>query len=193
MGKNKIYTKIGDKGLTTLLGGTKVEKTDIRLELYGGVDELNSLIGMVISVLMKEKNFQEELDFLKKQQRNLFVIGSFFSCEREKRERYNIKSIGNEAVLEIEKYIDKMEKDLPELKNFILSGGSIASSWLHMARTFCRNLERKFVSYRNIQKDDFDNSTLSFLNRISDCFFVLARAVNYKMNIKEDIYDKTIF
>lgn len=175
----KIYTKTGDKGDTSLANGKRVPKSDKLVEMYGTSDELNSAIGMAVSFFPVEISTDEILGV----QSLLFELGSELAGFRKE----NIEeSIILEADIEIlEKSIDKMQEELPALKNFILPGGTPAASFLHLARTICRRLERLMVEHKYSGEEVFEKS-LKFVNRLSDYLFVLARYLNYKEG-KEDL------
>lgn len=178
---SKIYTKTGDKGETSLLGGQRVLKDDLRVTAYGGVDELNSIIGLVCTYA------NEHLEFLHKIQSSLFDLGAALSCPVNKRDVFKIKGINKNLVLEMEVEMDKMSLELDELKSFILPGGHESSAHMHWVRTVVRRIERDLVSFFNKNEDEMDTeAVLIFINRLSDFFFVMARYYN-KKNFKKDI------
>jgi cob(I)alamin adenosyltransferase len=164
----KIYTKHGDKGLTSLLGGTKVFKNDIRVEAYGTVDELNSYIG-----LLKNLNYMDLYnETLSKIQNKLFIVQALLAkdnnpCELEK--------LSDDDVLSLENQIDELSKNLSPLNSFIVPGENLNSAYVHIARTVCRRAERQVVALS--QKVAIDDIILKFLNRLSDYLFTLARVV----------------
>ncbi len=181
---NKIYTKTGDKGKTSLLKGKRVLKSDPQVQAYGTIDELNSSIGLVISKIKQEQEFKYKIDIIKKLeilQKNLMLIGSSLaSLNSDLNKKFILKKY---EIENLEKHIDYMEKQLPELKNFILPGGSEISSIIQLSRSICRRAERKTVELNTIKQ--IDNKILIYLNRLSDWFFVLARFINFQKNIKE--------
>lgn len=181
MKKSAIYTRTGDLGTTALVSGTRVKKHQERIELYGEVDELNSVIGLAISLL--EKNFDKT--FLHKIQSSLFDLGSNLACEEEKRKEYRLPEISEDFITAVEKEIDKMDAELPPLKHFILPGGTKAASAMHVCRTVCRRLERSMVSFGEKIPEEIRATDLIFINRLSDYFFILARFLNKEANIKE--------
>src|ERR1017187_4060225 len=138
----KIYTKTGDKGTTSLIGGTKVSKSDLRIETYGTVDELNSYIGLV-SDHCTDGHSKE---ILKEIQDRLFTIGSSLACDAEKEPKMKIPDLKEEDITLLEKEIDCMNATLPEMKWFILPGGHVAVSTTHIARCVCRRAERCCVN-----------------------------------------------
>ena len=159
----KIYTKTGDKGLTSLLGGTRVSKSNQRLDAYGTIDELNSFIGLVAS-MTKEHN-----EFLLDIQHMLFNIGSILAAESDT--TFPLPEISPDDVYPIENEIDRLNARLPELKNFILPGGSVVSAHTHVARCVCRRAERSVVALN----DNNYSAIICYLNRLSDYLFVLSR------------------
>lgn len=176
----KIYTKTGDKGTTSLIGGTKVPKNDIRIETYGTVDELNSWIGFVNDQV--ENN--EVNAILKEVQDRLFTIGSALATDAEKELKMRLPDLTEADITFLEKSIDAMTAELPEMKSFILPGGHPAVSSLHITRCVCRRAERLAV---NMQQHELfiDEKIIRYLNRLSDYLFTLARYVAHKLNIPE--------
>lgn len=173
----KIYTKTGDTGKTGLFGGKRVPKSDIKLNAYGTVDELNSYLGMLLNYPSKYIS----TDYIKKLQSDLFVIGSHLAKNPDK--EMNLPEINEDDILEIEREIDRMVPVLPELKSFILPGGSVASSYCHIARTVCRRAERGVVALNDIET--VNPVILKYLNRLSDFLFVLARIYLLELGISE--------
>ncbi len=174
----KIYTKGGDTGQTSLLGGKRVSKSDLRIEAYGTVDELNANIG-----LLKDYHIADDhKDNLLKTQHDLFKIGSILACEVDP-DQFNLPKIEDSDITEIEKNIDEMEKALPILKNFILPGGDLAVSQCHIARCVCRRSERLIVLLG--EEEGVDEVIIRYLNRLSDFLFVLARKIGYDKGIDE--------
>ena len=177
----KIYTKTGDKGETGLLGGKRVPKDDERIEAYGTIDELNSVIGVVLNYI----NNKEVLDLLEVIQNNLFVIGSDLASPQEKEGiRSRISLVKQEEINKLEKAIDYFDSKLDALKNFILPGGAKGASMFHLARTVCRRAERRVITLKN--NADINENIIVYLNRLSDLLFVLSRYDN-KINDIPDI------
>jgi len=176
----KIYTKTGDKGKTSLIGGTKVYKSDLRIESYGTVDELNSFVGLCIDHL-KSHNIS---NVLVEVQDRLFTIGSALACDPEKETKLKIPDLHEGDVELLEKQIDKMNEVLPAMKSFILPGGHVAISTIHVARCVCRRAERCCV---RMQKKEMEVESLiiKYLNRLSDYLFVLARFAGHELSIAE--------
>ena len=176
----KIYTKIGDKGKTSLLGGTKVPKSDLRIECYGTVDELNSYIGLVSDHIPDERS----KNILKEIQDRLFTIGSSLACDPVKEPLMKIPDLKEQDVELLEKEIDSLTEKLPPMKNFILPGGHVAVSITHVARCVCRRAERLCV---NMQEHEMSIEPLIiiYLNRLSDYLFMLARYAAHLLNVEE--------
>jgi cob(I)alamin adenosyltransferase len=176
----KIYTKTGDKGTTSLIGGTKVLKSDLRIEAYGTVDELNSYTGLcrdLVSDTACKKILQEVQD-------RLFTIGSSLACDPEKESKMKIPDLKEDDVVFLEKEIDRMNEVLPEMKNFILPGGHITASHLHIARCVCRRAERCCVRLQQENSQE-DILIIKYLNRLSDYLFVLARYTSHLSGAEE--------
>jgi cob(I)alamin adenosyltransferase len=176
----KIYTKTGDKGTTSLIGGTKVSKAHIRIESYGTVDELNSWIGMV-SDQFKHKHSKK---ILKEIQDRLFTIGSSLACDPEKETKMKIPDLHEADIELLEKEIDRMNEKLPEMRSFILPGGHLAVSSAHVARCVCRRAERLCVTLQE-QNMFVEPLVVKYLNRLSDYLFVLARFIGMRLKAKE--------
>jgi cob(I)alamin adenosyltransferase len=173
----KIYTKTGDKGMTSLIGGTKVSKSHLRIEAYGTVDELNSYIGLCRD-LLKDDNSR---DILREIQDRLFTIGSSLACDPEKEPKMKIPDLKEEDVLLLEKEMDKMNESIPVMKSFILPGGHVTVSQLHIARCVCRRAERTCVR----MEEEADALVLKYINRLSDYLFVLARYSGWQLKAEE--------
>jgi cob(I)alamin adenosyltransferase len=179
----KIYTKTGDSGKTSLLGGTKVFKNNPRIEAYGTVDELNSYIGL----LSDFSNDDNAKSILKEIQDRLFTIGAELACDPDKNSKMPLPDLHESDIEFLEKEIDKMQEELPVMKNFILPGGHPAVSFAHVARCVCRRAERCTV---NLQENGgaVDQLIIKYLNRLSDYLFVLARYLGMKNNAPEIIW-----
>lgn len=181
MKKAAVYTRTGDLGTTGLVGGTRIKKSDPRIELYGEVDELNSFIGVGISFL--DKN--QDKTFLYEIQSALFDLGSNLACEKEKRDQFKLPQVKDSFILKLEKEIDVMDAALAPLHTFILPGGSSEASSFHVCRTVCRRVERKMVDFEEQHAGEIPEKALRFMNRLSDYFFILARFVNHNKKIEE--------
>ena len=176
----KIYTKTGDKGTTSLIGGTKVPKNDIRIETYGTVDELNSWIGL-INDQQPDAEFKNEL---KEIQDRLFTIGSSLATDAEKEPKMKLPDLHQGDITFLEKRIDEMTAQLPPMKSFILPGGHTAVSSIHIVRCVCRRAERLAVHMQ--QHELFvDEKIIQYLNRLSDYLFTLARYAAQKLGAGE--------
>ncbi len=176
----KIYTKTGDKGITSLIGGTKVSKSHLRIEAYGTVDELNSYTGLCKDLLTDQKS----ISILQEIQDRLFTIGSSLAVDPEKEPKMKIPDLLNEDINLLEKEIDRMTAELPEMKSFILPGGHPVISHLHIARCICRRAERCCVRLEE-EKNEIDPIIIKYLNRLSDYLFVLARYAGHLLNIPD--------
>ncbi|MGN6418413.1 MAG: cob(I)yrinic acid a,c-diamide adenosyltransferase [Pseudobacter sp.] len=176
----KIYTKTGDKGSTSLIGGTKVPKSDLRIEAYGTVDELNSYLGLCRDLIADEPARQ----LLQTVQDRLFVVGAALACDPEKEPKMKIPDLQVEDVTALEKAIDTMNETLPVMKFFILPGGHPSISQLHVARCVCRRAERCCVRLE-LESHEVEAIILQYLNRLSDYLFVLARYVGHTTGVAE--------
>ncbi len=179
----KIYTKTGDSGKTALFGGGRVPKNDLRVEAYGTVDELNAFTGLLRDMMLNENH----KNFLEKIQNELFVIGSLLASVSDKNSF--LPALTETAIHAIEKQIDDMEEQLPPLKNFILPGGHVVNSYCHIARTVCRRAERNVVALA-AKNTNIDPIILTYLNRLSDYFFVLARTMSFELDVAEVLWKK---
>lgn len=176
----KIYTKTGDDGTTGLFGGQRVKKYAERIEAYGTVDELNSIIGLAIAshIPQSMKAVLTEISSL------LFTVGADLATPLEKETKYHIPRIEHKHTRWLEEIIDNYTYDLPELKAFILPGGTAAAAALHMARTVCRRAERLAVALS--EHENIGDAIVPFLNRLSDFLFTAARMANF-LEGKNDI------
>ena len=175
----KIYTKTGDKGYTSLIGGTRVPKHHLRIESYGTVDELNSYIGLIRDLQLSDY----DKDILKQIQDRLFTIGSSLAADPEK-SRMVIPDLHPEDIELLEKEMDRMNEILPELRHFILPGGSNAISYCHIARCVCRRAER--LSVHLAEESTVDEKVNIYLNRLSDYLFTLARLIGHDNKVPEN-------
>jgi cob(I)alamin adenosyltransferase len=177
-----IYTRTGDKGQTSLLSGIRVSKADLRVETYGTIDELNSLIGGVLSMKYLVSSIKKELIRI---QKDLLSIGSTLANPDPKYSIQNTKYFST-RIIDFENFIDEMTEKLPPLKNFVLPGGGKAGSMLHLSRTVCRRAERRIVALNN--KEKIDTNIIIYFNRLSDLLFTMARFTNFKEKKKEIIW-----
>lgn len=175
----KIYTKTGDKGYTSLIGGTRVPKYHLRIEAYGTVDELNSYIGLI-----RDQDISlHDKDVLKEIQDRLFTVGSSLAADPD-RSKMVIPDLHMADIELLEKEIDRMNESLPSLKHFILPGGSTTASFCHIARCVCRRAERLCVHLSEESK--VEEKVVIYLNRLSDYLFTLARIVVFERNSPEN-------
>lgn len=191
----KIYTKTGDTGATSLIGGTKVPKSNLRIEAYGTVDELNSFIGLLIdhlnasgtsvtSAAAAALRGTPATKLLQEIQDRLFTIGASLACDPEKESKLKIPDLKDNDVLVLEKDIDRMTEELPVMKSFILPGGHVAVSTAHITRCVCRRAERACVRLQDEQLF-VEPLVLRYLNRLSDYLFVLARYTGHLLSVPE--------
>jgi len=174
----KIYTKTGDKGQTSLIGGTRVPKNHIRIESYGTIDELNSWIGLIRDQGIDDHSITVLLEI----QDRLFTIGSSLASDPEK-SKMKIPDLTEEDITLLEKEIDRMNDELPELRSFILPGGNNLISFCHLGRCVCRRAERLVVELA--EQSFVDDKVKVYLNRLSDYLFVLARWMAMQKNVAE--------
>lgn len=189
----KIYTKTGDQGTTALLGGSRVMKSDERIEAYGTLDELNSLLGIVRAVLLRHRESAKSPEAigkvdadLEKIQNLLFDLGSLLATLPEDRRHFNLQAIELEHIEWLEKEIDAMSFVLKPLKNFILPGGSEGSAFVHLARTVTRRAERSMLRCG----EHLPAHAVAWINRLSDYFFMLARYVNHLLGVEDKLWEK---
>jgi len=175
----KIYTKTGDDGTTGLQGGRRISKSDLRIQAYGAVDEINSVLGIVLAHSLDE----DVRTMLTQIQNDLFVAGSDLSNP----DLANQKNRITESMIQnLESHIDKFESELTPLANFILPGGDIVAAFLHLARTTTRRAETIVVELA--KKEQLNNSCQKYLNRLSDLLFVTARLVNKRTKTPDIIW-----
>ena len=174
----KIYTKTGDNGETSLFGGKRVKKYHVSIQAYGTVDELNSWIGLLKDSLQTSN----EISFGNVQD-NLFVIGSHLASGEDEKLISKLPSLTDSAIKELENAIDSMQKNLPEMKNFILPGGHVLSSYCHIARCVCRRAERLTIEIS--EQIHVNPKIVQYLNRLSDYLFVLSRKILSDLEVPE--------
>ena len=184
----KIYTKTGDKGETSLVSGNRVPKGNVRIETYGEVDELNSYLGVIVSLINDDQKLNDEIKVIQSVQNNLFNLGSNLACEKEYREKYKLPHLEEGDVTYLENQIDRYNESLDELKNFILPGGALVASHAHVARTICRRVERKLVSYKYNFPNENPEFSIEYINRLSDYLFAFARFANKKHDQQDVIW-----
>jgi cob(I)alamin adenosyltransferase len=177
----KIYTKSGDDGSTGLIGGARVRKSDMRIECYGTVDELNAALGL--AVVTADASFRERLLAV---QNDLFVIGSHLAAPDSEA---GLPPLDDAMITRLEMQIDSAEAELPPLRQFILPGGTETAARLHLARTICRRAERLLVGFA--MERPIPAVTITYLNRLSDWLFVQARAANQAAGVADVPWQKT--
>lgn len=174
----KIYTKTGDKGLTSLIGGTRVPKHHLRIEAYGTVDELNSWMGMIRDQPLDDHSITTLLEI----QDRLFTMGSLLAADPEK-SKMKLPELSMADIELLEREIDRMDQHLPELKSFILPGGDAVISSIHIARCVCRRAERVVT---HLSEESAVNENIAiYLNRLSDYLFTLGRFAAHLLNVAE--------
>lgn len=191
----KVYTKGGDKGQTSLFSGERISKTDDRVDAYGTIDELNSMIGVIIAHLPEKMDAQAaELSDI---QHTLFQSGSWIATMPDSENIKYLAEIEDGRTHELEKSIDEMTDTLSELKDFILPGGSQPSAWTHVARTICRRAERALLRVDFSDSESKSSGQIKkvkvFLNRLSDYLFVLSRFINHSSGISDRKWEKHSF
>ena len=175
----KIYTKTGDKGETSLIGGTRLPKHHIRIEAYGNVDELNSWIGLLRDQPIEKNHINVLLEI----QDRLFTIGSLLASDPEKTSKMKLPEISEGDIQLLEKEIDAMEEKLPPMKSFVLPGGHTTVSYCHLARCVCRRAERSVL--RVAENEKVEELVYKYLNRLSDYLFVLSRKLAQDLKAEE--------
>ena len=179
---NKLYTKSGDRGQTHLVGGDTVLKSSIKVDAYGDIDELNANIGVVRTLVNSNQNLA---DLLSKIQNELFDIGSIIATKANT--TWNgMRSVSTEQIFYLEQQIDKSLEGIPELKSFVLPGGTLINAELHRCRTVCRRAERKLWALKEIET--VDENILIYINRLSDLLFALSRKESHSTNTPEFLW-----
>ncbi len=189
----KIYTGKGDSGKTGLFSGERVSKTHPRIEAYGDLDELNSFIGALVTSL--EEGGCDQPDTLRLIQSDLLHLGGWLAVAPDSDRANKLEPFEKEKVRFLEDAIDRLQRLLPELKEFVMPGGRASSSWAHIARSVCRRVERRVVALREgrgagEREDPNLQTALVYLNRLSDYLFVLARWCNFRHGMTDAVWDK---
>jgi len=188
----KLYTGTGDRGKTSLFSGERVLKSHLRIEAYGDLDELNSIVGALIASLPVQ--YSQVIEELQQVQSDLFTISALLATSSDSPSMDAIEEITPVQIERLESTIDRMQEELPKLHGFILPGGHISASWSHLARTVCRRSERRTVRLlEEIFPTRIPNSyqqALTYVNRLSDYFFALARYCNYITGVPEKLWKK---
>lgn len=180
-----IYTKTGDKGKTSVIGGI-VDKDDIRVEAYGTIDELNTFVGQARSLLQEQPSFSDLAQHLLQIQHELFDCGSDLAYISLESSRYKVTS---SLVERLEHWIDTYEQQNTTLEKFILPGGTLLASSLHVCRTVCRRAERRVVTLG--REVSINPAIVQYMNRLSDFFFVVARIANVRSNVQDMEYERS--
>lgn len=175
----KIYTKTGDTGTTSLVGGTRISKGNLKIESYGTVDELNSWIGVLRDLPVNEPR----KDIFKEIQDRLFTIGADLASESEIVKQKKVPDLFDTDVELLEKAMDEMNEEIPPLRSFVLPGGNIAVSYAHVARTVCRRAERNII--RLAEVEGVNELVIRYLNRLSDYLFVVSRKITQELGTEE--------
>ena len=175
----KIYTKSGDKGKTSLIGGKRVSKDDIQIDAYGTIDELNSNLGL----LRDYCSIESDKSFILNIQKDLFIIGSLLALDYSKRSNEQCIDFSQNKIILIENKIDEIDLSLPKMTNFIIPGGHVTVSTCHISRSICRRAERKCIKFA--KQFELNNDILIYLNRLSDYLFVLSRKISLDTNTQE--------
>jgi cob(I)alamin adenosyltransferase len=175
----KIYTKTGDTGTTSLVGGTRISKGNLKIESYGTVDELNSWIGVLRDLPANESR----KDIFKEIQDRLFTIGADLASESEIVKQKKVPDLFDTDVELLEKAMDEMNEEIPPLRAFVLPGGNIAVSYAHVARTVCRRAERHII--RLTEVEEVNELVIRYLNRLSDYLFVVSRKITQELGTEE--------
>ena len=180
-----VYTRTGDKGTTSLVGGTRVPKTHIRLEAYGTIDELDTHLGLLCTYLM----VPEDKEMVLWVQHKMFTIGSYLATDQEKVELRVESRILDKDIERLEDAIDVIDHSLPPLKSFVIPGGSRESAVCQIGRTVCRRAERRILALA--EECEVDEKVIAFVNRLSDYLFVLARKLSILGQTDEIYWDKS--
>lgn len=181
----KVYTKTGDEGTTSLVGGTRVSKTSPRIEAYGTVDELNSNIGFLITCIKSI----DDVEVLERVQRTLFAVCSNLATDTTKTELPTAFKIRKDEIEYLEEKIDEITDAIPPQTSFVLPGGTRGCASAHICRTICRRAERRILTLR--ETVEVSSDILIYLNRLSDYLFILARKLNFVEGVREKIWNKT--
>lgn len=179
MKKSNLYTRTGDQGMTSLVGGRRVAKASTRLEAYGTVDELNSSIGLLIALWRRPMPADDAtIDLLTSVQNMLFNIGSYLATDNTANPGARCHGLTAESVTHLETAIDRADAEVPPMKCFVLPGGTVTASQAHVSRTVCRRCERRILALAD--SVEIDPAVIEYINRLSDLLFALARLANHR-------------
>ena len=178
----KVYTRTGDKGQTSIVGGIRVSKASARLEAYGTVDELSSYLGLLAAMLSEG----EYHDMIIRVQNNLFNVCTNLATDQSQTPLYDSAKLADGEIELLEKEVDRMMKLLPERQGFILPGGTPVAAQAHVCRTVCRRAERRIVALSEVAQ--ISPETLQYVNRLSDYLFVLAKIINFNAGVSEIVW-----
>lgn len=184
---NRVYTRVGDDGSTALASGARIPKDSPRIEAYGTVDELNSVIGVVVAAGVHE-DVRAAFSVI---QQVLFNLGSDLAMTEEDKKRWPVPQVEERHVTQLEAWIDEWNEQLEPLKSFILPGGDMAAAQLHVARTVCRRAERETIALS--RTDAVSAQVIPYLNRLSDLLFVAARYHAHKSGFEDILWDSRAF
>ena len=178
----KVYTRTGDKGETSLVGGVTIKKSDIRLEAYGTVDELSAHLGMLVAMMEQG----EERDLVIRVQNNLFNVCTHLATDQSQTPLYPSAHLADGEIELLEERIDKLMKALPERQGFILPGGTPTAAQAHICRTVCRRAERRIAALAEVAQ--IGPEMQQYVNRLSDYLFVLAKIINFNAGVSEIVW-----
>ena len=179
----RVYTRTGDKGETSLVGGVRIKKSDIRLEAYGTVDELSAHLGLLVSMMTEG----EERDFIIRVQNNLFNVCTHLATDQSQTPLYPSAHLADGEIEAMEQRIDKLNGALPERQGFILPGGTTAAAQAHVCRTVCRRAERRIAALAEVAT--IAPEMQQYVNRLSDYLFILAKIINFNEGKSEIIWE----
>ena len=188
----KVYTRNGDTGQTSLVGGVRINKSDIRLETYGTVDELNSQMGLLAAMIAEKSEpgsaLEAERENIINIQGNLFIVGSYLATDQSQTPLYPYAMLPEGETEKLEQAIDSLNAQLPEPQGFVLPGGTTAAAQAHVCRTVCRRAERHIAALA--ETAIVGPEIMQYINRLSDYLFVLAKIINFNMQQSEIIWKK---
>lgn len=185
MEKSNLYTGTGDAGMTSLVGGTRISKDDIRIESYGTIDELSSMLGLLLALTDSSIAIQAQLRHI---QNKLFNIGAYLATQPAPGTEPEPKGLTDEDIKDLEEGIDALDAEVPKANAFILPGGTVGAAQAHVARTVCRRAERHII---RLSRESYVSPILiKYINRLSDFLFILARAYNFNAQVEDYIWQK---